>query len=289
MILHKRWGDILRLGNFLFKYASLTGFSKKYNTELYLPEHYMFYYFTHKPTVDYGINYDIEIREQNHYYDPNFYNQFDYKNQIINFSLNSFLQSPKYWLDFEEDVIEIFKFKSEHIENVKNKYSGAFNKETIGISIRRGDFINHSVFYQVPIEFYLYSLQKYFDYDKYNLILFCDDYNWIRNTFKQNTNVFFADGDFVNQNYSNNPMEQLILGSLCDNFIISNSTFSWWLGYLGVNCRNKNGKVIHCGENLNLQVVPNSNPNDYYCETWVNSTFRDNDLNLNNIKEKLIK
>lgn len=292
MILHKKWGEIVRLGNFLFKYASLLGISKKYEVDFFVPRHYMFDYLKNKPNFDDGIPVDLEIFEKKHSYDPENLEKYkeDFKSKNVNFALNYFLQSPKYWEENEKYVNDLFTFEDKIVELIKNKYEKSLSKKTIGISIRRGDFVNHFGYWQLGIEFYLYSLEKYFpDWEDYNIILFCDDYSWIRNNF-HGQNVFYADGNFVNQDYHQNPMEQLIYGSLCDNFIISNSTFSWWLGYLAVNCKNNNGIVVHSGKNLNNNLAVDSNPLDYYHKNWITSDFCDRtDININNLTTNKIK
>ena len=87
MILHKRWGEVVRLGNFLFKYASLLGISKKYETEFYVPTHYMFDYFKNKPMIDGGINPDLEIYEKSHSYDPENFIAFHICHRVIDKSI----------------------------------------------------------------------------------------------------------------------------------------------------------------------------------------------------------
>lgn len=272
MITMTDFGKVLRTGNFLFQYASLLGLSRRYNTELCMPSNFMFNYFENPPIICDNLKTDMEVFEINHYYDPEHWNQFseDFKNKTVNFRLNSFLQSPKYWEDNKDFVIEKLRFKPELIEAVRIKYAEALSRKTIGISIRRGDFVNHGVFYQIPVDFYMASVKKYFnDYEDYNLIFFSDDPVWIRENFK-GPNIYYSDGDFTGSNYNNDPMEQLIYGSLCDNFVISNSTFSWWLGYYAVNMKNSDGKVIHCGHNLTNNVL-NSNPDDYYHQDWISN------------------
>jgi hypothetical protein len=275
MILHKKWGQILRLGNFLFKYASLNGISQKFNTDFYVPRHFMFDYFENKPKFDEEIEFDIEIFEKYHKYDLENLekNKSNIQNKKCNFALNYFLQSPKYWEGYEEYVHHMLKFDNNLLNGIRNKYSNSLSKETIGISIRRGDFVNHLGFWQLSNEFFLYSLEKYFpNWKNCNIIFFCDDNQWVKKTFG-GSNVFYSEGNFVGHDYNKNPMEQLMYGSLCDNFIISNSTFSWWLGYLSVNIKNEKGKVVHSGKNLNNHLLEGSDVKDYYHKNWIESDF----------------
>lgn len=275
MILHKNWGETIRLGNWLFKYASLLGISKKHNESLYLPVHYMFDYFNLSPNIDDGYSFDCELYEPTMKYNQSYYDEIitKNKNKIINCNLSTFLQSPKYWEDFKFFVHEHLKFNNFFVDEIKNKYEKIFKKDTIGVSIRRGDYVGHPQFHQLDPSFYLYSLEKYFpNWEKYNIVFFCDDSEWVRSNFKGD-NIFYADGNFVGSDYWMNPMEQLILGSLCKNFIISNSTFSWWLSYYAVNINNPSGLVIHSGKYTTLD----SDTSDYYHNSWICSDFFDNE------------
>lgn len=290
MILHKEWGKELRMGNYLFKYASILGLSKRYDTKVIFPKHYMFDMFKNKVDINNFVNFDLELEEQNFFYDIDYFDYFkeDFKNKKVNLTSATFLQSFKYWQDSKEYVHNMLSFKEELVESVKSKYSEVFKKPTIGISIRRGNFINHPVFYQTPIEFYLYSLETYFpNWEEYNLVFFCDDSDWVRKNFIGD-NVFYADGNFINTDFMNDPSEQLILGSLCDNFIISNSTFSWWLGYLAVDCKNTNGKVIHTGKNFRGFMEEKFKKEDFYPQSWIESDFLTKKINIHNLKTKKI-
>jgi len=279
MLLHKEWGDILRTGNFLFKYASMLGLSKMHNVEVRFPKHYFFDYFKHQLPVDDGIEVDGYIDERVNRYDPEHINSYanDMKTKNMSVRLNCFLQSEKYWMHCKDYVIEMLEFKDELLDKVRNRYEKSLSRKTIGISIRRGDWVGHTFFYQIPIEFYIYNLQKYFPSwrDEYNIVLFSDDPEWLRKTFKGDNVYYVGKEHFLNDNYHNNPFEQVLYGSLCDNFIISNSTFSWWLGYLAVTCKKNDCKVIHSGKWMTDEGSKEfgSTPDDYYPESWTVSDF----------------
>ncbi len=272
MIMLNEFGKTLRTGNFLFQYAGMLGLSKRYDTDICLPKISMFDYFEKQPNIySNNITCDITIREKVIKYDISQWDEYkeDFNKRNVNLTLNSFLQSPKYWEDYKDYVVSFLKFKPNLIDTIRNKYAQSLSKKTIGISIRRGDFLRfNKIFYQIPINFYMDSVKLYFpNYENdYNLIFFSDDITWVKDTFK-GSNIFYAEGNFIDGNYYNDPMEQLIYGSLCDNFVISNSTFSWWLAYYAVNMKNNNGKVIHCGQNLISN--PNADPKDYYHSSWI--------------------
>lgn len=190
----------------------------------------------------------------------------DLKSKKIDVRGNSYLQSSMYWDDHEEYVMNRLKFKPELVEQVREKYKESLSRKTIGISIRRGDIVGHKLFYQIPISFFMDSVKKYFpDWEEYNLIFFSDDMNYVKENFT-GANIFYADNSFIGADWYNDPMEQMIYGSLVDNFVISSSTFSWWLAYYAVNMKNNNGKVIHCGQ---YTTRDEDNAEDYYHKNWI--------------------
>ena len=58
-----------------------------------------------------------------------------------------------------------------------------------------------------------------------------DDIDWCKEIFTGDNFIF---NDTVPENLIKGHFD-LAVGSLCDDFIISNSTFSWWMSYLGQN------------------------------------------------------
>lgn len=277
MLVHKQWGEILRTGNFLFKYASMLGLSKKYDSEIRLPKHFILDCFENQLELDDDRDYNGVISERMNAYDPEHFEQYadDIKNKTMNIALNCFLQSPKYWEHCEDYVIEMLKFREDILGEIRDKYKQSLNRKTIGISIRRGDWVGHGVFAQIPIEFYIYNLYRFFpDWEDCNIIFFSDDPTWIRETFSGENVYYVGMNNFLDDNYHNNPMEQVLYGSLCDNFIISNSTFSWWLAYLAVNCK-RSGKVVHSNMWMTEDGsnIFKSNPEDYYHKNWIISDF----------------
>lgn len=60
------------------------------------------------------------------------------------------MQSELWHTRHKEYVMERMKLKQDCVEAVRSKYSDALSKPTIGIGIRRGDFVNHECFFQIP-------------------------------------------------------------------------------------------------------------------------------------------
>ena len=95
---------------------------------------------------------------------------------------------------------------------------------------------------------------KEFDSNR-DVIIFSDDTDWCKEQ-KIFEDDRFAVAEGGNQFYD------MCLMTMCDDFIIANSTFSWWGAWLG-----NRGKVIApktwFGEGLKHDTK------DLYCENWI--------------------
>lgn len=138
-----------------------------------------------------------------------------------------------------------------------------FNRKTILISVRRGDFVHSKLLFQVPFKYYLLALLKYFpDWRERNLIFASDDIKYCQVYFGHLKNAFFLE--------ERTPMEQLVIGSNCDDFIISNSTFSWWIAWLGEEDKSK---VIRPIKNFRGRMFQ-PDDKDYFPERWIKFDHR---------------
>jgi hypothetical protein len=258
MITFSKLGKHGNLGNQLHQIASLIGFSKKYNCELVLPEWKYAKYFVGTPAQA-KVQTNFFIEEKDYHYIPEFWDSYADIFRTYNVDILGWLQSEKYWLHCKEKVHKSFRFKPELHEETKLKFKAAFKKRIIAISIRRGDFITNPNFYLLPIDFYLNALVTFFpSYKDYNIIIFSDDLNYCKMQIKSLPNIYFATGL--------KDIGQLCLMSMCDHFIISNSSFSWWGAMLG---EKKNSIVIRSPYQLQGDLVSKFNTKDYYPERWI--------------------
>ena len=137
-------------------------------------------------------------------------------------SLYGFFQTEKYFKHIEDEIREDFSFKDE-IEGPCKEMIGAV-EEPIGLHIRRGDFLtNNANHNNLTLEYYAEALDK-FKSDR-NVIIFSDDTEWCKQQ-----ELFSGDRFLVSE--SGNPYVDLCLMSMCSDFIIANSTFSWWGAWL---------------------------------------------------------
>lgn len=228
MITFKRFGNYGNLGNQLFQLASLTGFSKKYSAPVSLPQWQYSQYFK-GPIPDNGIPelVNVNLQEPQFHFTPEWWDVHskDYASRNIN--ITGWLQSEKYFEHAEQEVRDMLTFKDDFYNELKKRYANLFTKPVIAISIRRGDYIDNPTYELLPIKYYLLALLEYFpDFrESYNIMLFSDDMDYCKLHFQCLDNAYYADGL--------DGISQLALGAMCDHFILANSTFSWWMAWLG--------------------------------------------------------
>ena len=249
-----------RLGNILFRTASLIGISNKCNNKLILPKSKYVEYFISdlfEGTIE-ELNCTFKyLSESDFHYTKELYDIESYENVNI----NGYLQSKKYWEQCEELVKNTFKFNDDFICSVIGKCkSNIFDKETIAIHIRRGDYIGNNNYVQLEISYYILALfENFTNWRSYNIIIFSDDISYCKVHFDCIPNVYFSE--------NNSDIEDLCLMSQCNHFIISNSTFSWWGAYLGSK---KNSKVIRPNYLFNGELLKKNNFKDFYLPEWIN-------------------
>lgn len=243
-----------RLGNMLFRYASLIGLAHKHNTSLSLPMWKYADYFTEPFPEEIPLNKPRKVREPVF----NFVPEWPYIKENENVDIDGYLQSEKYWQECKEQVLSKLKFKPEFVEHVRSQFPKTFDKTTIAISVRRGDYVKNPNYAQLPITYYILSLLENFpDWRSCNIVVFSDDIPYCRVHFDCLENVSYSEG--------NTDIEDLCLMSQCDHFIMSNSTFSWWGAYLG---EKDHSKIIHPNYLFDGDLLKHNDSKDFYPERW---------------------
>lgn len=255
-------------GNSMFQLASTIGFSKRYNTKAIFPHWKYFSYFQNPPETD-SIYSCFPLPEKTYKFG---WDQWDHSKEIMElcgYDLHSgtaklvgWLQDSRYWEDCKEEVYKTLEIKPEYTNWIRTKYSRAFTKPTIAISIRRGDYVDNPNYELLPIRYYLGALLKYFpDFrDNYNLVIFSDDVEYCKLHFKCLGNVFYAEGD---------AMEQHTFMRQCDNFILSNSTFAYWGAKLAKSAKVIVPKYLFAGRLLKEEGDCNFWTNEVLTEGWL--------------------
>ena len=172
-------------------------------------------------------------------------------------------ESPKYFQNIKEDLYKSFTPKHPKLKKNSKMYKEIENSNSVCISIRRGDFISNSEIskkHLVCTEDYYYKaieeMNKRIENPRY--VVFSDDVDWCKKNLNFPKDTIYEDGT--------DPIwEKLRLMYSCKNFIISNSTFSWWAQYLS---RNKNKVVIAPSKWKNYSYKEDDSF-DIYEDDWI--------------------
>ncbi len=247
MINFNKLGLFGRLGNQMFQIASTIGIAKK-NGQDYGFNYWIYQkYFTAFPNPQHKNNV-IQINEKNFHFD-----EYDLKNG--DYELKGYFQSPKYWQGNEETIKNLFSFNQEFKEETNKKLS-FIGKRNIAIHVRRGDYVGNQAHYNLPIKYYLSAIEKIPNWQTYNLVFFSDDMEFCKWHFSCLPNAVFSEGL--------SDIEDLYAMTLCDHFIIANSSFSWWGAYLG----EKENSIVIRPKNHFAGTLLRHDIKDLYPENW---------------------
>lgn len=204
VISFSKLGRMGRLANGLFQIAVTYGVSEKNGAQPSFPQwEYEGYFEPALPHKTFG---------QNQYKEP----RYEYMEPEINgdTDLIGYFQSPKYFGS------TIPRFKKDFLAQQKVRLPKGNN---IAIHLRRGDYVGHEAYAQLPVTYFIKALFTIENWQEKNIILFSDDMGYARTHFECLPNAHFIKG---------NEVEHLAMMSLCDEHILSNSSYSWWGAYL---------------------------------------------------------
>ena len=228
-------GRMGRLCNQMFQYAALKGIARKTGVDCCIP-HYT-------QAVDDGIgnmlrtelfdSFDLDVKvgllnnghapvvnERHFHFDEELF-----KMCPDHVDLRGYFQTEKYFKHIEKEIRSDFTFKDEILNPCKEMIESVENP--IALHVRRGDYIkNAENHFNLPSVYYEAALSK-FDANR-NVIVFSDDPVWCHDE-----GTFVDDRFIISENEDNRV--DLCLMSLCDDFIIANSSYSWWGAWLSTN------------------------------------------------------
>jgi len=234
MISFNRLGNIGRLANQMFQYASLRGIASNRGVPFCIPPKELFgkqdlnvrnsdttlydCFTLHDMSIAVSNNTQT-VMESGFSFDENLFN-----NCPDNVDLFGYFQSEKYFKHIEDDIRNDFTFKEGISSEVNNFFNSYFDtNDVISLHIRRGDYTNNPNHPVQPLSYYSDALKR-FDSDL-PVIIFSDDSDWCK------SQELFSDDRFAVS--ENNTTEfDLCLMSTCKYHIIANSSFSWWGSWL---------------------------------------------------------
>ena len=183
--------------------------------------------------------------------------------------LEGYFQSEKYFINYKNNIIQEFTFKTEIKKNNLELQKMILNTNSILVHIRQHAFtetqkkqINEKNLLksdQHTRENIAHNLKaiKYFKtkIDNAKFFVFSND-------FKNLKNIFIGDEYyFVDQNIKLEPIYDFYLMTLCKHFIVSPSTFCWWSAWLS---KNENKICISPPKNMSM-----SSNRDIIPDNWI--------------------
>ena len=266
-----------RLGNQLFQVASTLGMAERYGAQAAFPEwsYEQLIQWNPSPSLragvesgDWGEIPHGEMQEKRK--EERAFGFYGWE-LTESCDLLGYLQSEKYFGSVK------LRLKESFLEETRANAGSLFDKPVICIQVRRGDYVQNPNYFHIQIGWYIDALLTNFpNWRDYHILFVSDDIPYCKVHFECLPNAFFG---------GLSEISDLALASMCDHFIISNSSFGWWCAYLGEQRKRDRGgeaRVIHCGELHSGKLSGNSHA-DYYPERWVEFKRENHKIDLRDV------
>jgi hypothetical protein len=228
-------GNLGRLANQMFQYASLKGIAKHREYDFMVPPKEVFGrkdpmvkgdlfnlydIFKIEENNKVGLSHNPVLQERIHEFDLELFT-----NCPDNVDLLGYYQTYKYFEHIEEEIRYDFSFTPELQSDCHQCYNENFGDgETIALHIRRGDYISNPNHPLQSITYYKKALKEM--PSNLPVIVFTDDAEWCKEQ-----KIFAPDRFFISEGNASDA--DLCLMAMCNYHIIANSSFSWWGAWLG--------------------------------------------------------
>ncbi|MFZ2150098.1 MAG: alpha-1,2-fucosyltransferase [Minisyncoccia bacterium] len=189
---------------------------------------------------------------------------FDFDPQIFcrgsSLYIDGYWQSPKYFEDFEDEIRKDFTLKNPPVQNIEDLAKEIEHINSVCVHVRRGDYVGNKNHEIVDNEYYIKGIEYIKNHASVDKIyVFSDDIEWCKNSLKFEFSTVFVDSVYAGEKGEGH----MFLMSKCKNFIIANSSFSWWAAWLS----NNKEKIVICPK----QWFPDKSiyTNDLIPKEWV--------------------
>jgi hypothetical protein len=213
-----------RLGNNMWEISSTIGIGMKHGIETYFPKWRYNQYFNYGVPEGYpkGTMYILQETTSAGY------QEFDL-NYAVNYDLRGYFQAWRYFEHCKEYIKQLFTFNFETNE---------IESDRVAVHVRRGDYLGSTWLYNILTpENYYGKAMDYFPRGT-QFSIFSDDIEWCKTQFNHD-NCTFVIEPTIKTDIPRDILDMAYM-SRHKHHIISNSSYSWWAGYLGED----NGVVI---------------------------------------------
>jgi hypothetical protein len=249
-----------RLGNMMFQIAHTYVMSKKYNVRWAIPRH-----------ESNSIPYEQTIFRSIPFYDgktdnllDTVYLQLPFRYQPAPEPLDGkatvyvgWRQSEKFFEGRSNEIRDLFGPTDEFVKRAYENFPELNQGRVCAINVRRGDYLTFKDRHPVITREVILEGVKQLKQKPDTIFVLSDDLQWCKDNLADLPNVKFIDW------YES---DGLWLLSLCHDFIISNSTFSWWGAFLS---HNTDKQIIAPSTWFGPAVLQmGDTPEDIYNEDW---------------------
>ncbi len=220
-------GRLGRLGNQLFQVSALLGLSERHNAKPCIPTTWSYKSNFNIPEGVYeDVAAKITVSDGYYHFNPNVVPN-ECNSSVC---LKGYFQSEKYFVEIKDRIREWL---------MPIGYPVKLKDNSVGVHIRRGDYVGNPGYTQLNADYYLAVINKYFNDPKYTFYITTDDIVYAKEH-------FHGDKFIVEERSS---VDDLGILASCTHHILAPSSFSWWGTYLaepgGINIRPKRTHVGH--------------------------------------------
>jgi hypothetical protein len=165
-------------------------------------------------------------------------------------------QSEKFFEEYSQTIKDLYSPTYDFIQKALKDFPFLKDSIVAAINVRRGDYLTQPTRHPViTIEYINEAYKQLPPHDK--LIIMSDDITWCKANINLPNCIFIEPNKYWDH-------EGIWLLSLCDHFIISNSSFSWWGAWLSENIDKKViAPSIWVGPDIDDDMK------DIWCDNWI--------------------
>jgi hypothetical protein len=158
---------------------------------------------------------------------------YHFDSAILNLGNNTYLegwwQSYKYFENISDIIREDFILKNKLSIDIQNLLEVIKKENSLCIHVRRGDYVGNSYYDVLGEEYYTKAIERVKSLTTIDKIyVFSDDIKWCEENMSFDKPSMFVGEEYKGEKDGGH----IVLMSACRNFIISNSSFSWWGAWL---------------------------------------------------------
>lgn len=225
----KEIGVLGRLGNQLFQISSLVGLSRTYRVSWDLPIDIRKTSVGRLCTLQGKLsNQELQNAEalpEAEMRDVGRTSPFGTRNVRENkiFALSGYFQNRTYFDSWRDEIREMCRIPGDLVLAIKNRHPAITDPMSVGMHVRRGDYLNLPDMFQVlNVSYFTSALEVLKPFSR--VFVASDDIEWCKQ------NLVWLQYEVIFLDFSDE-LHDFVALSIVPKMVMSNSTFSWWAAY----------------------------------------------------------